>query len=97
MFKGKKGADKGQYNRYAQMHVDYLLVTAKDFRPVAGVELDGKSHESERQADRDGRKNEVFKAAGLPLLRFTNGVDPSPESLRQRIEDAVGERKPVRA
>ena len=97
IFRGKQGARPGQYNRYAHMHVDYLLVTKADFRPIAGIELDGSSHESDRQKERDTRKNAVFKAAGLPLVRFRNEDKNSDREVRQKIENALGERKKVRA
>jgi len=74
VFQDKPGADRGQYNRYAQMHVDYLLVTRQDYRPVAGIELNGTSHERERQRTRDMKKSAVFSAAKLPLIQFNNGA-----------------------
>lgn len=90
VFKDKPGAPKGQYNRYAQMHVDFLLVSKKDYQPVAGIELDGASHQGERQQARDQKKNAVFKAAGLPLLRFINHATITPAELRQKLEDGIG-------
>lgn len=90
VFKDKPGAPKGQYNRYAQMHVDFLLVSKKDYRPVAGIELDGASHQGQRQMARDQKKNAVFKAAGLPLVRFINHSTITPAELRQKLEDVMG-------
>lgn len=90
VFKDRAGAPKGQYYRYAQMHVDFLLVARDGHRPVAGVELDGDSHQGKRQQGRDEKKASVFKAAGLPLLRFYNHVAVGPADLRQKLEDALG-------
>lgn len=90
IFKDRKGADRGQYNRYAQMHVDYLLVTRKDFKPVTGIELDGSSHQGEKQRFRDQKKVAVFKAAGLPLLRFFNQDKFSETEIRTKLEDILG-------
>lgn len=89
VFKDRPGAPKGQYNRYAQMHVDFLLVSKKDYRPVAGIELDGASHQGERQQARDQKKNAVFKAAGLPLVRFINHATIPPHELRQKLQDTI--------
>lgn len=98
IFKGVQGARRGQYNRYAHMHVDYLLVSADEFRPLLGIELDGESHDDNPvQRDRDRRKNAVFKAAGLPLLRFRNDDDTTPRRLGQRLADAIGDRGWLRA
>lgn len=74
LFRDRPGARKGQFFRYAQLHVDFLLVRPGDFRPVLGIELDGESHLAPIQRERDEKKNEVFRAAGLPLVRFQNGA-----------------------
>ncbi len=71
-------------NRIDRMHVDFLLLSQPDFQPILGIELDGSSHQSERQQTRDGKKDAAFKAAGLPLVRLPNGVQPA--QLRQAIE-----------
>ncbi len=88
--KDKPGAAKGQYNRYAQLHIDFLLVSKQEYRPVAGIELDGASHQGTRQQARDQKKNAAFKAAGLPLLRFINHTTITPAQLRQKLEDGTG-------
>lgn len=74
LFLDRPGARRGQFFRYAQLHVDFLLVRPADYEPVLGIELDGESHLSEVQRVRDHKKNNVFKAAGLPLVRFQNGA-----------------------
>lgn len=88
IFHDTPGAEPGQYNRYTQMHVDYLLVTRQDYRPVAGIELSGASHERERQRTRDAKKDAVFRAARLPLLKFTNGAHE--KEIRHQLEMALG-------
>lgn len=90
VFKDRQGADRKQYFRYAQLHIDYLLVTAKDYRPVAGIELDGASHQGEKQKGRDEKKNSVFKAAGLPLMRFYNQNQYTRDTIRAKLEDVLG-------
>ena len=37
-------------------------------RPLVGMELDDRSHQRADRKERDEFVNEVFKAAGLPLL-----------------------------
>lgn len=56
-----------QYAWLAQ--VDVLLCTA-DEDPVAGIELDSKCHDTEEAMARDELKNQLFKLAGLPLVRI---------------------------
>jgi very-short-patch-repair endonuclease len=90
IFKDAKDAEKSQYNRYAQMHIDYLLVTRHDFKPVAGIELDGSSHQGKKQQERDQKKTAVFKAAKLPLLRFYNQDQYQEADIRSKLEDLLG-------
>ena len=90
IFKDAKDAENGQYNRYAQMHVDYLLVTQKEYKPVAGIELDGSSHQGKRQQERDQKKASVFKAAKLPLLRFYNQESFNETEIRSKLQDVIG-------
>ena len=61
-------------NRINRMHVDFVLLSQPDFQPLVAIELDGTSHSSDRQQVRDTKKDAAFKAAGLPLVRFPNGV-----------------------
>jgi hypothetical protein len=96
IFRGARGGPRGQYSRYSQMHVDFLLVTDHDFRPVLGIEVDGDSHRSAVQRDRDRRKDAVFKAAGLPLLRFPNDAGLTHRDLLREVESASRRRVRVR-
>jgi very-short-patch-repair endonuclease len=61
-------------NRINRMHVDFVLLSQPDFQPILGIELDGSSHQRQAQQTRDAKKDAAFKAAGLPLLRFSNGT-----------------------
>jgi very-short-patch-repair endonuclease len=74
IFDSTKGTGS-QSNYYGQKHVDFLILTRDDYRPVAGIELDGQSHQSDRQKKSDEVKDSVFKSAGLPLFRLSNGAN----------------------
>ncbi len=68
-----KGEERrGVYSRFQDKHIDFLVVAAKDYRPVLGIELDGSSHDRAEQKYRDAVKEVVFRSAGLPLVRFRN-------------------------
>lgn len=66
--------DNSEYTAYLnkidRKHVDFLLADPRRFAPIAGVELDDGSHLTERVKARDAFVEEVYQAAGLPLLRF---------------------------
>ncbi|MDP4099458.1 AAA domain-containing protein [Paenibacillus sp. P96] len=66
--------------------VDFVLYNKLDKSPVLAIEVDGFAfHENNlRQQERDHLKDNIFKAYGLPLLRFpTTG---SGEERRIRVE-----------
>jgi very-short-patch-repair endonuclease len=57
------------FNKISRKHVDCVIVAMPEGVSLVGIELDGPSHENERQQAHDADKDAAFKAAGLPLLR----------------------------
>lgn len=72
------------------MHVDYLLVRETDYMPVAGIELNGPSHQAASQQVNDRKKKAVFDAAGLPLITFYNQPSYEAWSIQTRLQDILG-------
>ena len=72
-------------NRIDRKHVDFLLCKPGSMRPVAGVELDDRSHERADRRERDQFFEEVFRVAGLPLLRFPAQHTYSPNEIYDRL------------
>ena len=68
-----KSSDPSEYrsltNKIDRKHVDFLLCDPKTVRPLAGIELDDKSHQREARQQRDEFVGNVFRAAKLPLIR----------------------------
>jgi Protein of unknown function (DUF2726) len=70
-----EGDDKrSMNNRINQLHVDFVLLSQPEFKPILVIELDGSSHASQQQQTRDAKKDAALKVAGLPLVRLPNGV-----------------------
>ena len=69
----KKGTDQpmGWVNKINRSHIDFVLCDPQTMRPLAAVELDDKSHDSEKARQRDETKDKACQAAGLKLIRFT--------------------------
>jgi ssDNA-binding Zn-finger/Zn-ribbon topoisomerase 1 len=59
-------------NKISKKHVDFLVCNASSMKAVCGIELDDTSHARQDRMIRDEFVNEVFKTAGLPLIRYTN-------------------------
>ena len=69
-----KGEERrGVYSRFQDKHIDFLVVAAKDYRPVLGIELDGSSHDRAEQKYRDAVKEVVFRSAACPSCDFRTG------------------------
>lgn len=73
---------RGTYARLRDKHVDFLIVALPDHRPVAALELDGRSHDNSQQQHRDAVKDTAFRSAGLPLLRVRVEEAHTPASLQ---------------
>jgi hypothetical protein len=88
-----KSKDYGEYRTYTnkidRKHIDFLLCQPGTMRPLAGLELDDKSHERRDRQARDEFVKHVFEAAGLPLLRVRvqrqYGVNDLRGGLRSRL------------
>lgn len=67
-----KAEDQSQYriytNKIDRKHVDFLLCDHKTMQPLVGIELDDKSHDRPDRRARDEFVDQVFAAAGLPLV-----------------------------
>jgi hypothetical protein len=73
-------------NKIDRKHVDFLLCDPKTLRPLAGIELDDKSHQrSDRQA-RDEFVEHVFQAANLPLVRIPVKASYSVTELSKQLQ-----------
>ncbi|MEO6874672.1 MAG: DUF2726 domain-containing protein [Opitutaceae bacterium] len=85
----KKGLGRGQAqaarNRINRKHVDFLLVTVSDLRPIVGIELDDASHEEENRQERDAFVDSAFSSAGLPLIHIPAQRTYSPAELRTKL------------
>ena len=78
----KKGHNfKAIWNRYNRLTADFVLCT-KDFRTVAVLELDDRSHDNPARMDADRRKAAICEAAGIPLHRLN--VNPLPNETELR-------------
>jgi hypothetical protein len=57
-------------NKIDRKHIDFLLCDPKTVRPIAGIELDDKSHERDDRQARDKFVENVFRVSNLPLIRI---------------------------
>ncbi len=60
------------YSRIRAMHFDFLVLS-HDFVPLLALEIDGKSHNNQKQQKFDATKNEACRVAGFALERVRIG------------------------
>lgn len=69
-----KTDDQSEFRRFTnkidRKHVDFLLCDPATMHPLIGIELDDKSHRRADRRARDEFVDQVFQAAGLPLLHI---------------------------
>jgi very-short-patch-repair endonuclease len=70
----------GLRNKFTQKVADYII-TDKDFKIIAIIELDDKTHRKEKDAERDN----ILKSAGYNIIRYQSREKPTPENIRQDL------------
>ena len=81
----KKGQPFGQwFNRFNRLYADFVICT-RDFRVVAVIELDDRSHDNPKRQDADARKTVALAGAGIPLHRVNVNPLPNEEDLLRLI------------
>tara|TARA_B100002051_G_scaffold276170_2_gene322905 strand:+ start:3761 stop:4252 length:492 start_codon:yes stop_codon:yes gene_type:complete len=62
------------WNMIRAKHVDFLIWDLVERKIVLAIEVDGKSHNSEKMIKRDEFVNDLYKQVGLDLKRVKVGV-----------------------
>lgn len=79
----------GLHHMLENGHVDFLLLHPRSWEPVAAIELDDTTHLSPIRRERDQRKDELFRLARVPLLRWRVGDSWNVEEIAQAVWRAV--------
>src|ERR1700751_1480986 len=80
------------FRSIASKHIDFVLVEAKDLRPLAAIELGDWTHRRRDRRKRDELLDDLFAKAKLPLLRFKTASTYNPRSIEAQFEEALRER-----
>ena len=84
-----KSARQGALNRIAYKHFDFVVCRASDLTVVCAVELNDKSHSSQRSQSRDDLLVKVCQAISLPLLTVPAKQAYSPQEIRSQFLAAI--------
>ena len=82
-------ARQGALNRIAAKHFDFVVCRASDLSVVCAVELNDKSHSSQRVQARDDLLAKVCQAINLPLLIVPAKQTYSLQELRAQFAAAL--------
>lgn len=64
------GVGDKAFSLIAYKHVDFLLCDKNDSSIVCAVELDDRSHQTEKRMIKDAEKDYALNSAAIPLARF---------------------------
>ena len=78
-------ARQGALNRIAAKHFDFLVCRSGDLAVVCAVELNDKSHSSQRAQARDELLANVCRVINLPLLTVPAKATYSPQDVRAQF------------
>lgn len=90
-FVSRPNENQAYRNRIDRKHVDFLVCHPRTMKPQFGVELDDKSHGRSDRVERDEFVNEVFQAAGLPLIRKPAKAAYEPQALAAELSSYFAE------
>jgi Protein of unknown function (DUF2726) len=85
----KKGSNFNEWNnRINRLSYDFV-VCGKDSTVLAAIELDDKSHESNRRSSTDEKKNRATADAGLRLIRWNVKALPDESEIQAQLRGAA--------
>lgn len=82
------GGKRGDMNRIEKKHVDFLICRQGDLAVMLGIELDDSSHNNPKSYKRDQFVNDLFAAAGIPLLRLPLDEAGDQEPIASQLSEA---------
>ena len=87
-------ADETTYARNPLTHIDFLLFRKMDKSPLLAIEVDGTAFHTtgSAQAERDQKKNHIFKKCEIPLLRLRTDGSGEREKIAAALQSAQQKR-----
>lgn len=75
-------------NRIISKHVDFVLCQPSTWQVVGVIELDDRSHQSERRRERDSFLDAALSAAGIPVLHVPAQRSYVVADIQRQISEA---------
>jgi len=77
------------FNRISAKHLDFVLCRKDDLSICAAIELDDKSHQTNKRQERDAFIAGLCKAIALPLIQVQAQSAYAVADIRARVLDAI--------
>lgn len=88
-----KGMSKDQwwtaFNKISAKHFDYVLCEKDTLNVVAAIELDDRSHDSDKRKQRDQLLDKACASANLTLIRFPAQQQYQVQDIQHRISGVL--------
>ena len=91
---GDRSTWQRAFNRISSKHLDFLVVDSDTFMPLVAIELDDRSHNSPKAAERDAVKADACRTAGLDLERISVAEGYVLVDVRNRFLKYISEESP---
>ena len=88
---GRKGWQIA-FNKISSKHFDYVLCSKDNLEVIAVIELDDKSHNTEKAKNRDSLLENACKSAELKLVRFQAKSGYQVQTVREQIDFVLNPR-----
>lgn len=76
-------------NKIKSRSIDYTIVNNKNCKIVACIELDDKSHNTQKAQKADNFKNELFEKVGIPLHRIEVSNNYDREKIKTILQQNI--------
>nr|WP_223216810.1 DUF2726 domain-containing protein [Paraburkholderia phenoliruptrix] len=80
-----------EFSYYLMASVDLVVVSTATYLPLLAIEVDSIYHDTEKQLERDGKKDRIFEAGGVPLMRLRPVGSPSSDTIRSQVAEHMEE------
>ena len=77
--------------RIKSRHVDFVIYNPENVYTDFAIELDDRSHDTEKQKKADAFKDKVFETIGMPLIRIPARRTYQIEEIRTIIETKINQ------
>jgi very-short-patch-repair endonuclease len=91
-----RGVRDKAFGLIAYKHVDFLLCDKSDLSIVCAIELDDRTHQSEKRMIKDAEKTYALNSAAIPLIRFPVGSSYVLREIKIKIQDKLGNHEVAR-